>query len=174
MNTIKVPGTGKVEDRLRDVEQAINYGEVVLPFNIGDGGGGTVTQALSGVWNYKATGGMTDPGTGNLAPDVVGAPTIMRFSTYTVDGTDTRNIFLTMAVGDILVVQQKTDATKWAKEQVRAPVVDHGTWFEVPITTLAGGTGGALANNADVAVQVQRGTGTAGPRGPAGGGQHGH
>src|SRR5262245_39279885 len=40
MNTIKVPGTGKVDERLRDVEQAINYGEVVLPFNLGDGGGG--------------------------------------------------------------------------------------------------------------------------------------
>jgi len=40
MNTIKVPGTGKVDDRLRAVEQAINYGEVVLPFNLGDGGGG--------------------------------------------------------------------------------------------------------------------------------------
>src|SRR5215467_7620197 len=40
MNTIKVPGTGKIDDRLRDVEQAINYGEVVLPFNLGDGGGG--------------------------------------------------------------------------------------------------------------------------------------
>src|SRR5215475_7327004 len=40
MNTIKVPGTGRIDDRLRDVEQAINYGEVVLPFNLGDGGGG--------------------------------------------------------------------------------------------------------------------------------------
>jgi len=128
-----------------------------------------VTEGLSGIWNYKATGGMTDPGTGNLAPDVVGAPTLDRFSTYTVPGTDARNIFLTTQVGDVLVLQQKTDATKWAKQQVRAPVVDHGTWFEVPITTLAGGTGGAIANNADVAVQFQRGTGTAGPSGPAGG-----
>src|SRR5215475_9863041 len=40
MNTIKVDGTGKVEDRLRALEQAINYGEVVLPFNLGDGGSG--------------------------------------------------------------------------------------------------------------------------------------
>jgi len=128
-----------------------------------------VTEGLSGIWNYKATGGMTDPGTGNLAPDVVGAPTLDRFSTYTVGGTDARNIFLTTQVGDVLVLQQKNDSTKWAKQQVSAPVVDHGTWFEVPITTLAGGTGGALANNADVAVQFQRGTGTAGPSGPAGG-----
>jgi len=128
-----------------------------------------VTEGLSGVWNYKATGGMTDPGSGNIAPDVVGAPTLDRFSTYTVGGTDARNIFLTTQVGDVLVLQQKTDSTKWAKQQVNAPVVDHGTWFEVPITTLAGGTGGALANNADVAVQFQRGTGSAGPSGPAGG-----
>jgi len=128
-----------------------------------------VTEGLSGTWNYKATGGMTDPGNGNLAPDVVGAPTVDRFSTWTVPGTDARNIFLTTQVGDVLVLQQKSDSTKWAKQQVRAPLVDHGTWFEVPITTLAGGTGGALANNADVVVQFQRGTGAAGPTGPAGG-----
>jgi len=200
MNTIKVSGTGKIEDRLRALEQAINYGEVILPFNIGDGGGGgdpgppgpqgpagpagpgvpaggtagqvlekatgtdydtvwanpPVTQGLSGTWNYKATGGSTDPGTGNIAPDVVGAPTVDRFSTFTIEGTDTRNIFLTIQVGDVLVLQQKSDSTKWAKQQVRAPVIDHGTWFEVPITTLAGGTGGALANNADVVVDFQR------------------
>src|SRR5215472_13370001 len=128
-----------------------------------------VSQGLSGTWNYKATGGMTDPGTGNLAPDVVGAPTLDRFSTFTIGGTDARNLFLTTQVGDVLVLQRKSDATKWAKQQVRAPVVDHGTWFEVPITTLAGGTGGALANNADMVVQFQRGTGSTGPTGPAGG-----
>ena len=125
-----------------------------------------VSQGLSGTWNYKATGGMTDPGTGNLAPDVVGAPTLDRFSTFTIGGTDARNLFLTTQVGDVLVLQQKSDATKWAKQQVRAPVVDHGTWFEVPVTTLAGGTGGALANNADVVVDFNR-TGTAAGAGGA-------
>src|SRR5215475_4514240 len=40
MNTIKVAGTGSVEQRVKALEQAINYGEVVLPFNLGDGGGG--------------------------------------------------------------------------------------------------------------------------------------
>jgi len=125
-----------------------------------------VSQGLSGVWNYKATGGLTDPGTGNIAPDVVGAPTLDRFSTFTVGGTDARNLFLTTQVGDVLVLQQKSDSTKWAKQQVRAPVVDHGTWFEVPITTLAGGTGGALANNADVVVDFNR-AGTAAGAGGA-------
>src|SRR5262245_19709428 len=40
MNTIKVTGTGTVDQRVRALEQAVNYGEVVLPFNLGDGGGG--------------------------------------------------------------------------------------------------------------------------------------
>jgi len=40
MNTIKVAGTGSVEQRVKALEQAVNYGEVVLPFNLGDGGGG--------------------------------------------------------------------------------------------------------------------------------------
>jgi len=40
MNTIKVTGTGNIDQRVRALEQAVNYGEVVLPFNLGDGGGG--------------------------------------------------------------------------------------------------------------------------------------
>src|SRR5215813_3773469 len=39
MNTIKVAGQGTVEQRVKALEQAVNYGEVVLPFNLGDGRG---------------------------------------------------------------------------------------------------------------------------------------
>jgi len=115
---------------------------------------------LSGVWNYKATGGTTDPGNGNIAPDIVGAPTMLRFSTQTTAGADTRNIFLTTAVGDVILAQQQTDSTKWGKFQVSAALIDHTTWFEVPVTVLANGTGGVPANNADVLVDFNR-TGTA-------------
>src|SRR5262245_19444166 len=119
-----------------------------------------VTQGLSGTWNYKATGGTTDPGVGNVAPDVVGAPTMLRFSTTTKPGTDARNIFLTTAPGDVILAQQQTDSTKWGKFQVSAALVDHSTWFEVPVTTLATGSGGTPATNADVVVDFNR-TGTA-------------
>jgi hypothetical protein len=128
-----------------------------------------VTQGLSGTWNWKATAAVADPGAGNLNPDILATPTILCFSTTTVSGTDARNIFATTQVGDILIAQQKTDSTKWAKFQVRAALVDHTTWFEVPITVLANGPGGAVANNANVAVSFQRSTGTTGPTGPAGG-----
>ncbi len=130
-----------------------------------------VTQGLSGTWNWKATAAVADPGSGNLNPDTLGTPTILCFSTTTISGTDARNVFATTQVGDILLAQQKTDATKWAKFQVRAALVDHTTWFEVPITVLANGPGGAVANNANVAVQFQRGTGSTSspPSGPAGG-----
>jgi len=123
---------------------------------------------LSGIWNYKTTAGVADPGTGNLAPDVVGAPTILCFSTHTTGGTDARNLFLTTQVGDVLLAQQQTDSTKWGKFQVRAAPVDHSTWFEVPVTVLANGTGGALANNADVVVDFNR-SGTTSPGIPVGG-----
>jgi hypothetical protein len=269
VNTIKVSGTGDTDTRVAALEQAVNYGEVILPFPVVDEteGGGTggppsgpasgdlsgtypapqiapgvivdadvnaaagiqgtklanapngiptaklndgavtrvktapdcwlspipvdpanvgqtltvdpgpvlawkdpaVTQGLSGTWNWKATAAVADPGAGNLNPDNLATPTILCFSTMTVSGTDARNVFATTQVGDILVAQQKTDSTKWAKFQVRAALVDHTTWFEVPITVLANGPGGAVANNANVVVSFQRSTGTTGPTGPAGG-----
>ncbi|HKE87306.1 MAG TPA: hypothetical protein VKB50_26290 [Vicinamibacterales bacterium] len=202
MNTIKVTGTGTVDQRVRALEQAVNYGEVVLPFNLGDGGGGAgepgppgpagptgpagpgvpaggtagqvlekqtgtdydtvwadppVTQATSGTWNWRVADGTTDPGVRNLSPDVSAAPTMLRFSTTTVSGSDAHNLLVTTAPGDVLLMQTRTDASKWAKVQVRAPVIDHGTWFEVPVTGISQGAGGAPENNQDVIVSFQRG-----------------
>jgi hypothetical protein len=34
MNTIKVDGTGDPESRIASLEQAVNYGEVILPFTV--------------------------------------------------------------------------------------------------------------------------------------------
>jgi hypothetical protein len=84
VNTIKVPGTGDTDKRLADLEQAINYGEVILPFPVigeveGTGGGtagppgpgvapgGTTGQVLSKAsaadydttWTTPAGGGAT-------------------------------------------------------------------------------------------------------------------
>lgn len=207
MNTIKVAGTGSLEERIRALEQAVNYGEVVLPFTVvgevegGDGGtvgppgpegppgpagpgvpvNGTdgqvltktgttdyattwqtpaVVEGVTGVWNYRTADGTGDPGTRNLSPDVATAPTFLRFSKTEVDGTDATNVLVTTDVGDVLIAQQRTDANHWSKAQVRAPIVDHGTWVEVPITVLTNSGAGPPANNTDVEVQFQRGTGT--------------
>src|SRR5262245_16989297 len=216
MNTIKVTGTGSPDERVRALEQANNYSEVVLPFPVlgeleGTGGGGVgppgpagpagptgpagpagvgvpaggttgqvlekqtgtdydtvwadppVTQAASGTWNWRVGDGTTDPGVRNLSPDVSAAPTMLRFSTTTVSGSDAHNLLVTTAPGDVLLMQTRTDASKWAKVQVRAPVIDHGTWFEVPVTGISQGAGGAPANNQDVIVSFQRaGTATGG------------
>jgi hypothetical protein len=52
MNTIKVDGTGSVEHRLKSLEQAVNYGEVILPFpvvgEVEGGGGATGPQGPAG------------------------------------------------------------------------------------------------------------------------------
>jgi hypothetical protein len=128
-----------------------------------------VAEGVTGVWNYRTVDGTGDPGVRNLSPDVAGAPTFLRFSKTETDGTDASNVLVTTGVGDVLLAQQRTDSSKWSKLQVRAPIVDHGTWVEVPITVLATSGAGAPSNNTDVAVQFQRGTGTTGPTGPAGG-----
>lgn len=203
MNTIKVTGTGSIEQRLKALEQAVNYGEVVLPFNLGDGGGGAgepgppgpqgpagpagpgvaaggttgqvlekrtgtdydtvwadppVSEGLTGTWNYKGSTGIVDPGARNVGLDSAAAPTVAVFSTTTVPGNDARNVLVTTEPGDILVAQQRDDASKWARYQVRAPVVDHGVWFEIPVTVISGGTGGGPTLNADIIVQFQRST----------------
>jgi hypothetical protein len=128
-------------------------------------------QGVTAVWNYRTVDGTGDPGARNLSPDVAAAPTFLRFSTTDTAGSDVRNVLVTTGVGDVLIAQQRTDSSKWSKIQVRAPVVDHATWFEVPITLLANSGAGVPANNTDVAVQFQRGTGStsAPPSGPAGG-----
>jgi hypothetical protein len=130
-----------------------------------------VETGVTGVWNYRTVDGTGDPGVRNLSPDVAAAPTFLRFSKTETDGTDASNVLVTTGVGDVLLAQQRTDASKWSKLQVRAPIVDHGTWVEAPITVLATSGAGAPTNNQDVVVQFQRGTGSTSspPSGPAGG-----
>src|SRR5215813_194517 len=111
---------------------------------------------ISATWNWKVADGTTDPGIRNLSPDVAGAATMLRFSTTTVAGSDAHNVLVTTQPGDVLLMQTRIDASQWGKVQVRAPVIDRGTWFEVPITVLAQGTGGLPANNQDVIVNFQR------------------
>jgi hypothetical protein len=94
---------------------------------------------------------------------------VLVFSTTTVPGSDATNALVTTQPGDVLLMQQRDDATKWARHQVRAAVVNHTVWFEVPITLLSSSVSGGPALNADIAVQFQRSTGTTGPSGPAGG-----
>jgi len=120
---------------------------------------GPPSEGVSATWNWRVADGTTDPGIRNLAPDVAAAPTMLRFSTTTVAGSDARNVLVTTQAGDVLLMQQRTDSTKWAKVQVSAAPIDHGTWFEVPIIGIANGTGGQPANNQDVLVNFQR-TGT--------------
>jgi len=117
----------------------------------------TVAAAgITGIWNYKGATGLVDPGSRNLGMDSVTTPTVVVFSTTTVPGSDATNVLVTTQVGDVLVAQQRDDASKWGRYQVRAPIVNHGTWFEVPVTVIAGGTGGGPTLNADVMVQFQR------------------
>jgi len=203
MNTIKVPGTGKIDERLRDVEQAINYGEVVLPFNLGDGGGGgepgppgpqgpagpagatgpqgpagptgaTGPQGAPGqsssVIDYRfSTGTVPPPASGYVQLNnlTVSAATAIVAHHMTNANNDATIALNAITVGSTVYLQDKNDATRFAKYSVTAAPTDQGTYTNIPVSWVASGTGAALVNNESIFLGIAM-MGLTGPQGPAG------
>jgi hypothetical protein len=121
MNTIKVSGTGDPETRIASLEQAVNYGEVILPFPVvgeQEGGGGTGGPP-SGPAGGVLSGTYPNPG---LADNVVTSAKI-------VDGTIQAS---DLAAGVIPVVAyrhvQASAATTWS--------ITHGLAFRPNVSAV--------------------------------------
>lgn len=147
---------GNLTDRLRYLDLWVVDGRTLKPRNPNWTVEYPATEAVTSTWSWKSTAGTTDPGAKNLAPDVVATPANLRFSTTNVNGVDARNLLVTIATGDTLVIQQKNDSTKWAKFTVRAPITDNTTWFNVPVTVASVAPAGYPSNNADTIVEFTR------------------
>jgi hypothetical protein len=100
-----------------------------------------------GVFDWATDAGVTDPGTGKLAVDV--PRTTISCAEHDRTGLDVSVLLTTLTVGMGLTVQLRTDAQSWASFNVSAPVTDHTTWVEIPVTERTG-SGTPPAHNADV------------------------
>lgn len=130
--------------------------------------GGTATQ---GTWNWKGVGS-GDPGNKNIGVDALPTTTVLRFSKTTVPNVDATNLFLSLAVGDIILAQQINDGTKWGKYRITGAITNNSTWFSIPVVVVSASGAGTPSNNSDIVANFTLGAAAGGggaPSGAAGG-----
>jgi len=180
MNTIKVAGTGSIDQRVKALEQAVNYGEVVLPFNLGDGGGepgppgpmgpqGPAGQSSSFIEYRFSTGVVAPPASGNVQLNNLtpSAATLVWASNTTSLNNDATVALGAITVGSKVTIQVQSDSTSLYQYQVTSAPTNMGTYTEIPVSWVKSGTGPAIANNASIFLAISV-AGQPGPQGPAG------
>lgn len=107
----------------------------------------------SGYWTFSTNTSMTDPGAGHVRADtgVVGTATVLSLSSTTQPGTALPPVAATVGPGDSLYIQDRDDATRWARYDVTAPATKYGTYSTVPVVVTSS-SGTNIANNAVVEV----------------------
>src|SRR5262245_3530576 len=106
------------------------------------GGGGTL---LSGEWKWTTSA--TNPASGRIGINT-GAwntATAVNIHKTTNAGGDASNLFAVLKVNDRLYIQQSNDSSRWGRYRINAALVDHGDWFEIPVTWES--DGGTLPSN---------------------------
>jgi hypothetical protein len=112
VNTIKVSGTGDTDARVAALEQAVNYGEVILPFPVVgevEGTGGGTGGPPSGPAGGSLTGSYPNPG---IATGVVGPLQLDRFyqESGAVAGGDLAGNYPNPTIGAAKVTRAKLAA----------------------------------------------------------------
>jgi hypothetical protein len=74
--------------------------------------------------------------------------TALNVNEHTTDNRDVSRLLDGIVVGNALDVQQKTDATRWARYRVTAAPIDNGGWRAYPVA-LVDSSGAAPGGNAD-------------------------
>lgn len=81
--------------------------------------------------------------------------TIIWVHNVTNGGVDLKRALETTPIGAKLVIQDQDDSSKYANYQVAGALIDGGTYWEIPITFLVGGS--ALANQQRTMLSIQMG-----------------
>jgi hypothetical protein len=113
-------------------------------------GAGTTTE---GVWNFNqaSTDTTTSPTSGRFRTNSGNAATATQFAIHriSINGFDRADTLRTQLVGDIIKLQDKTNADTWARFVVQAMPVDNVDWFQINVAFDSGG-GTAPGNNQEI------------------------
>ena len=133
----------------------------------------TISGAGSATVTYKWSTNITtnvDPGSGNLRVDnaTPTSATVLAASVYDSSGTLVR--LDTLQTGSQFWLYRSGDLTQSMKLQVRAtPTNNSNSWYTIPITVIAIGTGGFTpSNNNDIQISSLTGSATPSPLPPGG------
>jgi Chaperone of endosialidase len=122
---------------------------------------GVSNAAHTGEWNWSNQT-TSPPANGQVRANNSAPLSVTRLfvSAQNAGGTDTSNFQGAITVGDDLYLQQKTDASNWSRWDITGTPIDHTTWWEYPVTPVAGSPT-AITNNTPIDVSFLTVTGGA-------------
>jgi hypothetical protein len=107
---------------------------------------------------------MADPANGKFRTNqaTFSASTAIAVSTRTYDNIDRTNLLANLKVNDTVELQDKSNSANFARYELSAAPTNNSTWFQLPLTWIAGG-GTAPAGNSQVIFTFSYGTGSVPP-----------
>src|SRR5215831_7166055 len=100
------------------------------------------TSTKEGIWNFSNSTTMADPGNGKFRIDnaTVSLAANISISYITDGGTDATNAFKSLAIGDVVNVQDQGNSANWARFTIGPTgITNNTTWFQLPVTYVTGG-----------------------------------
>ncbi|HKB40479.1 MAG TPA: hypothetical protein VKD72_28905, partial [Gemmataceae bacterium] len=120
---------------------------------------GAPTTTDSAVWRFSSTvpSSPTDPSSGKLTLNNSSGPlaTSLCISDLTDAGTDVSSYLSSLQAGDVVYLQDQSDASKWLRYNLTTAAVDHTYWHELGVSYVSG-PGGSITNNSPLLVTLTR------------------
>jgi hypothetical protein len=142
------------------------------PFgSVGGGGGGTSGLASGAVWTYDpstAVGSTIPAGRVRFDAPTPMASTQVSFARFSKDGVDMLPTLSAAVDGDLLIVQNGADPTKWLRFEV-GNQFNYGDYVRMNVELIQSGFQPSFPTNSDVVASFDYSLlGAAGPEGPMG------
>jgi len=111
-------------------------------------------QPTSGIWAYQTDTTMADPGSRNVRSNNTPATsTALAISVINKHNVDCTRMLQTLSSGDVILAQEKTNSANWGRYSITGAPTNNTTWFEIPVSYVAGG--GTVTKSTDVVMWVQ-------------------
>lgn len=101
----------------------------------------TAAVVTTGEYTFSANATMADPGSGNFRSNTGSSATAtaLALDQLGAGGADVSTLFSALRLGDTVYVQDKNDATRWARYQMTgAPTLNSG-WAQLPVVVITAG-----------------------------------